>query len=277
MAPTKSLVWLASYPKSGNTWMRIFLANYLFNLDKPVPINEVHRIGMGDSIAKAYEKVAKGAFDPGDVRQTLRLRTPMLRAIANNGAEVNFVKTHNRNARISDVELVPNALTRSAIYILRDPRDLVLSYARHYAQTPAVATQAIAAPTNFVMADATATTQWLGSWSEHVSGWLGEKRFPVLALRYEDMQTDPAETFGKALSFIGVPADPARLERAIRFSSFDEVRAQEDKTGFVERSAVADRFFSKGTSGQWHSDLDPALADQIVAAQGTVMRLHGYI
>ena len=50
----KSIVWLASYPKSGNTWTRIFLANYLMNADSPVPINEVHRFGMGDSITRTY-------------------------------------------------------------------------------------------------------------------------------------------------------------------------------------------------------------------------------
>ncbi len=152
--PMKSLVWLASYPKSGNTWLRIFLANYIFNPDQPVPINQVHRIGMGDSVAKAYRMVARArgetvpdTFDPD---ATLRLRYGVLRGVTNNGAEVNFLKTHNQNFTLHGVELIPRALTRAAIYVMRDPRDMLISYARHYGhdlETAAVATSsAISAP-----------------------------------------------------------------------------------------------------------------------------------
>jgi len=122
-AVPKSIVWLASYPKSGNTWTRIFLANYIFNRQTPMPINQVHRLGMGDSIEKAYRMVAGGPFDVADYRQSLALRDRVLKGIVNNDAAVNFGKTHNRLTRAFGVDLIPTHLTRSAIYILRNPLD----------------------------------------------------------------------------------------------------------------------------------------------------------
>ena len=93
MSAPKSIIWLASYPKSGNTWTRIFLANYLMNSDKPVPINQVHRFGMGDSIPRMYQMVAGRQIDVRDYQETLKLRDKVLAGIVANKADVNFVKT----------------------------------------------------------------------------------------------------------------------------------------------------------------------------------------
>lgn len=277
-APMRSIVWLASYPKSGNTWLRIFLANYIFNLDRPVPINQVHRIGMGDSVATAYRKVAKNpeALDITNAEHTLKLRNAVLRGVVNNGAEINFLKTHNQRMRVREVELIPRQFTRAAIYVLRDPRDMLVSYARHYGHDVATAAEAISARINYVIPDETTTTQWLGSWSDHVTGWTTGKGFPVLTLRYEDMKADPVAAFGKAVKFIGLPVDPARLEKAIRFSDFDELKRQEAEGGFIEKPTTTDRFFHTGTSGQW-KDLDPAVIARIEEMHGGVMRRHGYL
>ena len=98
MSAPKSIIWLASYPKSGNTWTRIFLANYLMNSDKPVPINQVHRFGMGDSIPRMYQMVAGRQIDVRDYQETLKLRDKVLAGIVANKADVNFVKTHNVRA-----------------------------------------------------------------------------------------------------------------------------------------------------------------------------------
>ena len=81
MSAPKSIIWLASYPKSGNTWTRIFLANYLMNSDKPVPINQVHRFGMGDSIPRMYQMVAGRQIDVRDYQETLKLRDKVLAGI----------------------------------------------------------------------------------------------------------------------------------------------------------------------------------------------------
>lgn len=273
----KSVVWLASYPKSGNTWTRIFLANYIFNRQAPMPINQVHRLGMGDSIEKAYRIAAGGPFDVADYRQSLALRDRVLKGIVNNDASVNFVKTHNRRTRAFGVELIPPHLTRSAIYILRNPLDMVSSYARQFGMTPAQAAEAIGRSDNSTAGANGTVAQFLGTWSEHVTSWASCRRFPVLVLRYEDMQADPQAAFSRVLTHIGIAIDSARVARAVEFSSFDELRKQEDAEGFVERSPNSERFFHSGRAGSWRSDLAPELAERIRTDHAAVMRDYGYL
>ncbi len=273
----KNIVWLASYPKSGNTWARIFLANYLLGTLQPIPINEVHRIGIGDSVAPAYRKVAGGRFDPADTIGHLRLRERVLRGIAANGADINFVKTHNARDRAFGVELILPRYTRSAVYIIRNPLDVVVSYARHYGQSPAEAAQAISRADNTIAADPTSTAQYLGTWSDHVRGWTGARDFPVHVMRYEDMKADPHGAFAGLLGFLGVPVDPERLDRAIRFSSFDEMKRQEQATGFIERPQNADRFFHTGETDQWKQALPPEAGALLRERHGAVMAKFGYM
>ena len=284
-AARKSIIWLASYPKSGNTWTRVFLANYIFNRQEPMPINEVHRLGIGDSVEKAYRMAARAAgrsqFDISDYRQSLGLRGAVLGAIVNNDADVNFVKTHNFRGKAFNVDLIPPALTRSAVYILRNPLDMVPSYARHFNLTPEAAAAAIGRADNTTAGASGTTAQFLGTWSDHVQSWARCRDFSVLVLRYEDMQADPQAAFTKVLRHIGIPADPERVARAVRFSSFDELKRQEDASGFVER--VSDeRFFHSGRSGRWqdgvwHGALAPEIAEKVAQDHAKVMRRYGYL
>ncbi len=273
----KNIVWLASYPKSGNTWSRIFLANYLLGTLEPIPINQVHRIGIGDSVANAYRIVDGGRYDPMDHMGHLRLREKVLRGIVNNGADLNFVKTHNAKDSAFGVELIVPRYTRAAVYILRDPLDVVVSYARHYGQTPAAAARAISRPDNTTSADATSVKQYLGNWSLHVTGWTETGDFPVHMMRYEDMKADPLNAFAGLLGFLGIPIDAERLARAVGFSSFDEMKRQESVTPFIERSTNLDRFFHTGETGQWKAALSPEDVAFLRERHGKVMTKYGYL
>ncbi|MEM6589243.1 MAG: sulfotransferase domain-containing protein [Pseudomonadota bacterium] len=273
----KSIIWLASYPKSGNTWTRIFLANYMMNADKPVPINQVHRFGMGDTITKTYQMVAGGPFDLKNHQTILTLRDKVLRGIVGNNADVNFVKTHNIRDKAFGVDLIPPNYTRSAVYIMRDPRDVLISYARHFGQTHSQALEAISSKHNVTNSDQSTVFQYLGSWSGHVNSWTRNTVFPTKVLRYEDMQTKPVETFGSLLKHIGIPVDPARLEKAVRFSSFDELSKQESEDGFAEASGKTEKFFAKGISGQWVNELENDLVDEICKRHAKVMKKYGYL
>lgn len=275
--PSKNIVWLASYPKSGNTWVRALLANYLLGRDAPVPINEIHQIALGDALLGAYQRVARAPFDPADERRTLSLRTAVLEALAGKEDRTRILKTHNQNVTLGGVRLIPPHLTRLAIYVVRNPLDLVLSYADHYGMPLAVAAEAISAPANRIVPDATNVTQYLGTWSDHVKSWTRERAFPLVTVRYEDMKADPAGAFREILRRLGAPIDEARLERAVEFSSFGELRRQEDKAGFRERSRHAERFFRSGEAGQWAEKLPEKLVERISTEHGTVMKRFGYL
>ncbi|MFD0859063.1 sulfotransferase domain-containing protein [Roseovarius aquimarinus] len=276
--PKASIVWLASYPKSGNTWTRIFLANYLTNAEKPVSINQVHRFGMGDSIAKTYDMVAAPHEpDLNDHLVTLGLRDKVLRGIIGNGADVNLVKTHNIRSKAYGTELIPPQYTRSSVYIVRNPLDMVLSYARHYGIAPEAAVEAIGRSDNANATDGAAVWQFLGSWSEHVTSWTTNSPYPSLVLRYEDMLEKPEEAFGALVRHLGLPPQPERLEKAIRFASFDEVSSQEKAGGFAENPGKSETFFTSGKSGTGKATLGPDLVKKIETDHKAVMKRFGYL
>lgn len=277
MSAPKSIVWLASYPKSGNTWTRIFLANYLVNGDKPVPINQVHRFGMGDSVAKMYHMVAGQKIDLQDYRLTLQLRDKVLAGIVANKADVNIVKTHNIKSEVFGVTLIPDKYTRSVVYVVRNPLDMLVSFARHYGLTHEEATKAISRSEHSNAPEDNTVTQFLGSWSEHVQSWTVPAPYPVYVMRYEDMLEAPEICFSKLLEHIGLSVEEKRLKKAIRFSSFDELSKQEQKSGFVESSPKNDRFFARGKSGQWETELDSKIVERVRRDHRKIMKKYGYI
>lgn len=273
----KNIVWLASYPKSGNTWARIFLANYLLNAPAPLPINQVQRIGGSDSEAAMYRRAAAGRYDPADHDLHLRLRGKILHGIAANGADVNFVKTHNMNTRVMGGALIDRRVTRAAVYILRHPLDVAISYARHFGVTPARACALMSRPQSTTMADERHVKQFIGSWADHVASWTRVAGFPVHVMKYEEMRADPNGCFTGMLHALGIPVDPERVDRAVRFSSFDELQRQEARDGFVEASRNGTRFFHAGSSGQWKDVLGPEDIAILCGASRAVMLEHGYL
>ena len=273
----KSIVWLASYPKSGNTWLRMFLANYLLHTTEPMPLAKAHQLVLGDAMPETYAIIARRPVDPNDEAAILALRPAVLRAIVANEADINLVKTHNQNIALKGLDLIPASYTRLALYVVRNPLDLVISYADHYGMAIGAAAQAIGHPSNRVNPGTTNVAQYIGSWSNHVTGWTRTRKFPVCTLRYEDMIADPGKTFSTVLKRMRVPVDGDRLDRAIEFSNFDQLRSQEDDHGFVEKSRHADHFFRSGQAGLWREQLAPDIVRLICERHGKVMRRFGYL
>ena len=272
-----ALLWLASYPKSGNTWMRMLFANYLAKRDEPLPINEVGRYGIGDAIRPLYGEAIGPMFPTFDELQTLKARPKVLAFAARKAGKILLAKTHNRNDTIRGVPLIPPELTRAAIYIVRNPLDMLLSYADHYGLTPDLAAQAIGSKTNRIAADKGNVTQYLGGWSAHVTGWLDNRTFPVHCVRYESLSEDTLGTFRGVLTWLGFDIDEARMQRAVEFSRFDELRRQEDAGGFVERSQHGSRFFRSGQVGAGREQLPEAVVARITREHGRVMKRLGYL
>lgn len=256
--------------------MRLFLANYLMNAKTPLPINQVHRFGLGDAVPALYHRVAGKDIDHTSSKLTLSLRNKVMRGIVANNADVNFVKTHNINRPSFGVQLIEPKFTKVAIYIMRNPLDMVLSYARHFGLSHERAVEAITSSQNATAADERSVWQYLGSWSEHVKTWTESKSFPVVTLRYEDMLAEPEIAFSKALEGFGLTPEPERLAKAIEFASFKEATKQESEKKFVENSPHTDKFFNKGQSGQWRTDLAPELVKKVRQANKHMMKKYGY-
>jgi hypothetical protein len=188
-----------------------------------------------------------------------------------------FVKTHNAIATQDGIATVTPDVTAGAIYVIRNPLDLVISYADHYGLSLDQAVEAIASPENRVVTSASAVFQHLGDWSGHVRSWIEAPGLVPHLVRYEDLLADPQAGFAAIVRFLGLETPRARLRRAIRFASFDQVKRQERRHGFAERGRSSAAFFRQGRAQQWRQALTPAQIDAVTAAHGAVMERYGYL
>lgn len=273
---SKSIIWLASYPKSGNTWTRAFLANYILAKDEPVPINEMRRFTFGDSMIGVYEKVHGGSIAGLSDEQILHVRARMFTGLSANGADMNFVKSHNINGVVHGCGLIPPHLTRLAIYILRNPLGVIPSYSRHFGMDVDQTIHAISHSLNSSKGNDNNVREYMGSWSEHVGSWAKTKKFPVHVMRYEDMLKDPQKTFGKLVRKVGLPFDKDQLDKAIEFSSFKELKRQEKTYGFIEQSDNSESFFHSGASDAWKDELTEKQISKVRELHGKTMQRFGY-
>ncbi len=218
MAKVPDVIWLASYPKSGNTWLRFLLANLLFG-----------RVAATGDLRKMIPDLHWG-FDLGDFL----------------GRDWMLVKTHS----LFGPEFALQERTRKVIYIVRNPLDVLVSnlnflLLRRYDEVDKMAQgmgpNVDKAEMNKIVAQiyvdeyiaALGDPGWretgYGSWVENVESWLsGGHGCPVLTVCYEDLLTDTRAEMDRICAFLDLRRDPARIEAAIRDSSFESMRRLED-------------------------------------------------
>ena len=273
-----AIVWLSSYPKSGNTWTRVFLANLFLNPDKPVDINTLPNFTFGEHRGEYYEKFSGKKLSELSDEEINQLRPAVQRHIASASRQQTlFVKTHSAVTHLDGVPTILPEVTDGAIYIVRNPLDVAVSYAHHLAITFDEAVDAMGVSSNRLATVDNFAFQLLGSWTDHVRSWLTAPGLRPHVMRYEDMLTRPELAFGSLVKFLRLPENPARLRKAIQFSSFKTLSAQESERGFIEASKKAERFFRQGKSAVWQTTLTSAQIDKIVRDHGEFMTKFGYL
>ena len=270
------IIWLASYPKSGNTWMRAFLHNLLQDPSEPIPINELSRFTIGDTMVNWYEEANGGPVENLSDEDLAKLRPKVHRLFTQAFPDSVFVKTHMLLSATFGVPLITMDYTVGAIYIVRDPRDVALSAASHFGTDVDGVVGIMNDPKARTWYEHQNVPQYYGTWSQHVESWTEQRHERLLVVRYEDMLEKPFPTFSKVAAFLGLKPPPERIRKAIRFSSFGELRRQEAKSGFVERSDRAQAFFRTGKAGQWKQQLSAEQVERLVSAHAPVMRKFGY-
>lgn len=278
----KGIVWLASYPKSGNTWFRTFLTNFLRDADKPADINYLN----GGPIASGRLPFDQAVgYDSGEMthEEIDHLRPEVYLRQAQLAEETQYCKVHDAYTFLPNGRaLIPAEATACALYFIRNPLDVAVSFAHHggHARFDRTIRQMGNNQYSFCEVDATETLQLrqkLLTWSNHAQSWIDATGIRVLPIRYEDMKNDPQKTFGDAVRFVGLPDDAERIAKAVRFSDFKEVRAQEAKSGFSERTPRAQSFFRKGETGSWRESLTPEQAAKIISNHSEMMHRFGYL
>ena len=235
--------FLVSYPKSGNTWARFLIAN-LMRPNEKIDFSNVNRMIPGPEVTRNREL----------------MRTPRPR----------IIKSHQyfdpRYPRV--------------IYIVRDPRDVVVSQYHFQRKRHVVADQFPLS--EYVSRFVAGQTSFYGSWGEHAASWLATRygRAGFLLLRYEDMVEDTARELTKIASFLGVSATPETIAQAVERSSADRMRTLEKSQAQLFTSTKNTRqdipFVRTAKAGGWRAALPEDLALQLDQAWGNLIQWLGY-
>lgn len=275
------IVWLASYPKSGNTWLRVFLANYLSSASEPVQINDLGtgQIASSRELFDGFTGVEASELSEEEIERLRPRVYEQLAALLRADGDFQLHKVHDAFSPAADRPTMFSAGTRT-LYVIRNPLDVAVSFA-HFMVRSLDGTIRMMARERATLAGKTdglprQLRQTLRSWSSHVRSWVDESDVPVKVLRYEDMKARPFEAFGRALRFLDMEPDPDKVRQAVRFSSFEELKNQERAHGFRE-GGPSGLFFRRGEVGSWKEELSAEQVQRIVADHRETMIRFGYL
>ncbi len=272
-----ALIWLASYPKSGNTWVRSFLHNLLRGGSAPVDVNRMTDFCLGESDAAWYAPRSPKPVDELAPEELAAIRPLVHNDFTKAFPDSVFVKTHNFLGESFGHPIHNMDVTAGGIYILRNPLDVVLSATHHFGLSIDEAIDFLANDEAVSGGRDKHVLEYLSSWSVHVRSWTQNPNPQLLVVRYEDLLAKPRKHFKQVANFLGLKPPAERLERAIRFSSFKSLKAQEQKTGFREKPKHADSFFREGKADQWRENLTEDQIRRIISDHREQMERFGYI
>lgn len=270
------IYWLASYPKSGNTWLRAFLTNYRSGAALPADINSLE--GRWTSADRETFENYTGV-DSADLTdaQIDWYRPQVYQRMTEESSIPLFFKIHDAYSRNSQGDpLFPESATSGVIYLVRNPLDVAVSYAHHQAKPVDEVIDAMADPAAGINVSSQ-LPQRLTTWSRHIQSWVDESDLRIFIGRYEDLIREPARGFARIVRFIGLPFEEQRLQRAIEFSSFDVLQAQESARGFREKQPAAKCFFREGRVGGWRTELNEYQVRRLVSDHRCMMLRFGYL
>lgn len=275
------IIWLASYPKSGNTWFRIFLNNLLSDSELPVDINKLDSSIISSNRVLFDRHLGINTSDL-TFKEIDVYRPDVYRKLAKNTDDIAFVKTHDAwQANEQGESIFPGDVTKGVLYFIRNPLDIAVSFAHHGDISISNSIH------NLNRSDFglcikpdrlyNQIHQALNDWSHHVISWTRSSGLPIHIVRFEDLVNNTFQEFINCLDFIGLDYDPSDVNRAISHSSFLSLQQQEKSHGFREKESKAKSFFRKGIVNDWKSNLTQADVDEIVGKHENIMREFGYL
>ena len=268
-------IWLASYPKSGNTLVRALLASYFFSKDGNFNFETIKNINQFPN-SDLFEKIG---IDIKNEKEVLKNYIKAQESI-NQKNSTQFLKTHSYLFNIENNPFTDLNNSLGVIYIIRDPRNVVSSYAHHAAISIDEAAYQI---TNSIIWGgdlksnrvSDRTKVYLGSWSSNFHSWKSFKSIgKYLLIKYEDLINNKKETFIKILEFIhklqkvDFTVDTPKLNNAIESTNFEKLKILEKEKGFIEskvdiKTGKKIPFFNLGANNNWKKILNPKIVDKI--------------
>lgn len=279
MTDYRQIVWLASFPKSGNTWLRCFLDAYFLN---ELDLNEIVT-SVTDDIAGLYKTgdgmdITKAPIDIQHLCRPMALLRLVNMHLATRGDSMPlFVKTHSAHMLANGIEYLPESLTKAVIYIVRDPRDVLPSFAKHMGTDIDTALEWMQNKYRTLSGNDTRVGELISSWDANVNSYLNANTHNVKYIRYEDLLDNPVDNFAKILKHSGVNPDMERVKQAVEMTRLERLKAKEKEQGFRESSPHAKHeFFGEG-GNKSRDKLEQKHLYRIEKAFGRIMKRLGYV
>ena len=274
------IVWLASYPKSGNTWFRAFLTNLLQEDSQEVSINHMKTDGIFSS-RQIIDNITGVETSNLTADEIDRLRPTAYNHLAQTAKNKLFIKVHDAYTYLEDGAPLLGTVNAKAVYIMRNPLDVAVSFANHASREfndiiRNMSDESFAFCNNQKRLS-NQLRQKLLTWSLHVNSWTQATEIPVHIVKYEDMKLDPVQTFTAAVRFAGIDRSDEQIRQAIELSGFDRLKAEETQNGFSEKPYKAPAFFRAGKVGDWRNHLSDEQRDQLISDHEITMRKFGYL
>ena len=279
------IVWLASYPKSGNTLLRSLLSSYFFSNDGDFKFNHLYKISQ----FPAVHHFTSLGINIADENEVFKNFINAQNLINKQNKSLKFFKTHSALCKMNDCNFTDLKNTLGVIYIVRDPRNVVTSYAHHYNLNINEATDALLDKSSFLVKTEKNCKAFMGSWDFNYNSWKKfESKKKYLLIKYEDLVNKKRNTLLKIFRFLeslGVSKfkiDMVKLNKAIKSTEFDKMKDLEKKEVFYEgvldiKTGKRKVFFNLGPKNDWRRILDQKNKDKIEKFFKNEMTELGYL
>jgi hypothetical protein len=256
------IIWLASYPKSGNTLLRSILASYFFSKDGNFNFNHLNFINQFPTISQ----FSKLGIDTSNEKEIFRNIIEAQKLMNKEEKSIKFLKTHSSLSKINNVNFTDFNNSLGAIYIVRDPRNVVTSFAHHYGLSIEQSTNIMIDEKKWLSKTDITYKTFLGSWNINYNSW---KQFKnnLLLIKYEDLVSKKKTTLLKIFKFIknltnnSFEIDMVKLNKSIKSTEFQKLKKLEEEKIFTESmidnvTGKRRNFFRLGKANNWKLHLD---------------------
>ena len=276
------IIWLASYPKSGNTWVRLFLNSLIFAPDVNIDINNI-RLGQFPT-----RKHFQGITDNIDNVKEFIHNCSYAQSKLNLDNKIKFFKTHNAFWKIGNHRFTNDENTKGIIHIVRDPRNVITSIKNHYGYESYEDAFDFMKDENKIIGVKGSTKEEdlptpISSWKLHYNSWknLVNLKSKYILVKYENLLYDPFSEFTKVTTFIEkisqIKFKEKDILKSIESTKFENLQKQEEKEGFKEGPKNNNKFFYLGPKNDWKDLLDKKTKDKIEVNFKNEMQDLGYL
>ena len=269
------IFWIASYPKSGNTWLRALISTYFFSKDGKFNQGLLKNIDQFPT-SQYFETFNHDKTIPGDTCKYWISAQEKINSIK----QVKFFKTHNVFGKINNFDFTNSQNSIGCIYVVRDPRNVITSLKNHYQLNDNQALDWITSEKKYIFnvqnfeEDGYSDFQFISSWSTNYKSWKVQKKVPIKIIKYEDLLNSTYVVFSDILKFIykltnnNQKLKKDKIKTTLQSTSFDMLKKNEKENGFSE--AVTKRedrskkvpFFNLGPKNDWKKLLNKKIIEK---------------